>query len=113
MLAIVDGSTDIGEALAKSVMNTIIGGAAGSIFAISINLIVAIIYGESQYWSLLVCINGGLAGMVSMCAACDALNTGAAFGIGAIAGLTLFWVSTVLKKLQVDDPLDAFAVHYG
>ncbi|CBY33702.1 unnamed protein product [Oikopleura dioica] len=113
VLAIVDGKTDNGEALAKSVMNTIIGGAAGSIFAISINLIVAIIYGEPQYWSLLVCINGGLAGMVSMCAACDALNTGAAFGIGAIAGLTLFWVSTVLKKFQVDDPLDAFAVHYG
>ena len=113
VLAIVDGKTDNGEALAKSVMNTIIGGAAGSIFAISINLIVAIIYGEPQYWSLLVCINGGLAGMVSMCVACDALNTGAAFGIGAIAGLTLFWVSTVLKKFQVDDPLDAFAVHYG
>ena len=51
--------------------------------------------------------------MVSMCAACDALNTGAAFGIGAIAGMTLYWVSAVLKKLHIDDPLDAFAVHYG
>ena len=30
-----------------------------------------------------------------------------------MAGITLWWVSLLLKKLGVDDPLDAFAVHYG
>ena len=39
--------------------------------------------------------------------------SGAAFGIGAIAGITVFWVSTLLHRLNIDDPLDAFAVHYG
>ncbi len=81
-----------GEALAVSVVNTIIGGAAGSIFALGLNILVALIKGERYYWSLLVCINGGLAGMVSMCAACNELNTGAAFGIGATAGMTMYWV---------------------
>ncbi|CBY15471.1 unnamed protein product [Oikopleura dioica] len=102
-----------GEALAVSVVNTIIGGAAGSIFALGLNILVALIKGERYYWSLLVCINGGLAGMVSMCAACNELNTGAAFGIGATAGMTMYWVSDVLLQFGIDDPLDAFAVHYG
>lgn len=81
-----------GEALAVSVVNTIIGGAAGSIFALGLNILVPLIKGERYYWSLLVCINGGLAGMVSMCAACNELNTGAAFGIGATAGMTMYWI---------------------
>ena len=33
--------------------------------------------------------------------------------ISGMAGITLWWVSLLLKKLKIDDPLDAFAVHYG
>ena len=51
--------------------------------------------------------------MVAMCAGCNVLHQGAAFGIGGMAGITLWWVSLLLKRLGVDDPLDAFAVHYG
>ena len=69
--------------------------------------------GETAYWSLLTCINGGLCGMVAMCAGCNVLNQGAAFGIGGMAGITIWWVSMVLRRMGVDDPLDAFAVHYG
>ena len=69
--------------------------------------------GETPYWSLLTCINGGLAGMVGLCAGCNNLNPGGAFGIGALSGITLWWSSLAVKMAGVDDPLDAFAVHYG
>merc|ERR1712048_999938 len=111
-LAIV-GSEGHGQAVAVSFMNTILGGASGSLFAIVLNYVYNLVRGETAYWSLLTCINGGLAGMVSMCAGCNVLSQGAAFGIGGMAGITLWWTSLLLKKFGVDDPLDAFAVHYG
>lgn len=111
-LAIV-GYAGAGQAVAESFMNTIIGGAAGAIFAIACNYIYALVLGETAYWSLLTCINGGLAGMVAMCAGCNVLHQGAAFGLGGMAGITLWYFGLVLKKLGIDDPLDAFAVHYG
>ena len=61
----------------------------------------------------MICINGTLAGMVSMCAGCNNLHQGAAVGIGAMAGITIILSSNLLKHFQIDDPLDAFAVHYG
>jgi Amt family ammonium transporter len=51
--------------------------------------------------------------MVGLCAGCNDLNPGGAFGIGALSGITLWWVSEAVKMAGIDDPLDAFAVHYG
>jgi len=107
------GYAGAGQAVAMSFMNTVLGGAAGAIFAIMCNYLYAMVKREPQYWSLLTCINGGLAGMVAMCAGCNVIHQGTAIGIGAMGGITLWWVSLLLKNLGVDDPLDAFAVHYG
>ena len=51
--------------------------------------------------------------MVGLCAGCNDLNPGGAFGIGALSGVTLWWMSYCVQLLGIDDPLDAFAVHYG
>lgn len=51
--------------------------------------------------------------MVGLCAGCNDLNPGGAFGIGALAGITLWWMSQIVQMVGIDDPLDAFAVHYG
>ena len=51
--------------------------------------------------------------MVAMCAGCNVLHQGAAFGLGGMAGITIWYFGLLLKKFGVDDPLDAFAVHYG
>jgi len=72
-----------------------------------------VISGEDHYWSLLTTINGGLGGMASLCAACNDMTTGAAFGIGGIAGMTVYWVGNALDRIGIDDPIDAFAVHFG
>ena len=41
------------------------------------------------------------------------LSQGAAFAIGIFGGFTMYWVSILVSNMGVDDPLDAFAVHYG
>ena len=51
--------------------------------------------------------------MVALCAGCDAFHTGAAFAVGIMGGFTMWWVSLLVTRLGIDDPLDAFAVHYG
>lgn len=55
--------------------------------------------------------NGILAGLVSITAPCSNVETGSAFLIGIIGGFTYTGASTLLQKLKIDDPLDAFPVH--
>jgi len=55
--------------------------------------------------------NGILAGLVSVTAGCGNVESGSAFCIGMIGGCLYLTASTGLKKLRIDDPLDAFPVH--
>ncbi|XP_027047257.1 putative ammonium transporter 1 [Pocillopora damicornis] len=97
------------DAVALSVVNTILGGAAGALTA----MIIKRLGYAAKYWSLLFTINGGLTGMVALCAGCNAIHPYAAFFIGIIAGMAYVGWSTLLIRLKIDDPLDAVAVHFG
>eukprot|EP00448_Togula_jolla_P008287 CAMPEP_0170604248 /NCGR_PEP_ID=MMETSP0224-20130122/19322_1 /TAXON_ID=285029 /ORGANISM="Togula jolla, Strain CCCM 725" /LENGTH=535 /DNA_ID=CAMNT_0010929139 /DNA_START=23 /DNA_END=1630 /DNA_ORIENTATION=+ len=55
--------------------------------------------------------NGILAGLVSITAPCATVDTGSAVAIGFLGGLIYLGASMSLKKLHIDDPLDAFPVH--
>jgi Amt family ammonium transporter len=56
--------------------------------------------------------NGALAGLVAITAGADAVNPVGAFFIGLIAGLIIVpAVEFIDKKLKVDDPVGAVAVH--
>lgn len=55
--------------------------------------------------------NGILAGLVSITAPCGNVESGSAVAIGAIGGIICTLTSLLLKKLKIDDPVDAFAVH--
>ena len=55
--------------------------------------------------------NGILAGLVSITAGCGNVEAGSAFVIGLIGGCLYLAASITLKKLHIDDPLDAFPVH--
>merc|ERR1712170_244349 len=55
--------------------------------------------------------NGILAGLVSITAGCGSVDCGSAFLIAVIGGAIYQGTSIVLKKLRIDDPIDAFAVH--
>ena len=56
--------TQPGDGLAVSIaiMNTVLGGSAGAITSMTLYKMTDVIRGQSHYWSLIVTINGGLAG---------------------------------------------------
>lgn len=57
-------------------------------------------------------LNGALAGLVAITAGCDAVEPWAAAVIGLIASfVVVFGVEFVDKKLRIDDPVGAIAVH--
>ena len=58
-------------------------------------------------------INGGLAGMVAACAGCNNMSQGSAILTGILAGVFYHYLSTLIKKFQIPDLLDAFPVHFG
>jgi len=109
-----------GAAIATAIVNTVLGGSVGGMVAMAvdrINFRCAKVVGDVEPatagWSCLMTINGGLAGMVSLCAGCDDLRPWAAIIIGAVAGISLIGWHRLMLKLKIDDPLDAVAVHLG
>ena len=51
-----------GLAVAIAIMNTVLGGSGGAITSMILYKMTDAIRGQSHYWSLIVTINGGLAG---------------------------------------------------
>ncbi|KAK3101388.1 hypothetical protein FSP39_003194 [Pinctada imbricata] len=98
-----------GAAVALSVVNTIISASFAAFGSLIINRLNFL--GSS--WSLLATINGALTGMVAACAGCNAMAPWGACILGIISSIVYTSVSYLLKKLRIDDPLDAVAVHLG
>ncbi|XP_076115418.1 putative ammonium transporter 1 isoform X1 [Mytilus galloprovincialis] len=98
-----------GAAVAVSVVNTIISASFAAFGSLIINRLH--IFGNT--WSLLVTINGALTGMVAACAGCNQMHPWSAAVLGLFAAMSYTLWSTVMKKLNIDDPLDAVAVHFG
>eukprot|EP00122_Pirum_gemmata_P000017 Pgem_evm1s7 len=96
------------NAVSLVVANTTLSGVAGGLVAFIIKFFIG-----GHYLSLLTMINGLLAGMVAICASCNAVEPWAAFVIGVIAGVVYTAWSFGIAKLKIDDPLDAVAVHLG
>ena len=66
-----------------------------------------------KLWSFTLTLNGSLAGMVALCAGCNVYEPWAALIVGALGGLGFQLIHSVMLSLQLDDPLDAVAVHGG
>ncbi|XP_033123907.1 putative ammonium transporter 1 [Anneissia japonica] len=98
-----------GVIVAESIVNTVLSGGVSALCALFINLV----YYKGSLWSLLTAINGGLTGMVAICAGCDAVHRWGAFVIGLVSGFVVILVSKLVLRLRIDDPLDAVAVHLG
>jgi len=56
-------------------------------------------------------LNGILAGLVSITAGCNVVSPIGSIGIGVIGAIVYSMSSGILKRLRIDDPLDAFSVH--
>lgn len=93
--------------------------AAGSIFmttnlaaataTVAVMLITWIRYGKPD---VSMTLNGSLAGLVAITAGCHTVDNVGAFCIGLIAAfVVVFGVELLDKKLKIDDPVGAVAVH--
>ena len=87
-------------------VNTMLASAAGALSAL------AFMYAKGQKPDPGMLCNGLLAGLVAITAPCAFVNSLSAVIIGAISGiLVIVAYNFVDRKLKIDDPVGAFAVH--
>jgi len=98
-----------GPFVAVAVVNTIVAGSFGGLTTMATCRFTKL----SGKWSFLFTINGGLCGMVSVCAGCNMMAPWGSALTGLVAGLIYIAVSILMLKAKIDDPLDAVAVHGG
>ena len=102
------GSTLAGTDMRIGVVatNTMLASAAGALSAL------AFMYAKGQKPDPGMLCNGLLAGLVAITAPCAFVNSLSAVIIGAISGvLVIVAYNFVDRKLKIDDPVGAFAVH--
>ena len=102
------GSTLSGSDFRISIVavNTMMAGTAGTLSAL------LYMYAKGQKPDPGMLCNGLLAGLVAITAPCAFVNSVSSVIIGAIAGLlVIFAYNLVDRKLKIDDPVGAFAVH--
>ena len=88
------------------IINTAIAAAAGTVGAM---LTSQLTHGKPD---ASMSLNGLLAGLVGITAGCDAVDPGAALIIGTLAGVVVVvCIEFIDKKLHIDDPVGAIAVH--
>ena len=96
-------------------VNTSIAATTGGLIVLLVQSL-ADKYGKKKnhtHFSVVAMINGILAGLVAITAPCGNVTPWASFIIGLVGGLLYVGFSEMVNKVKVDDPLDAFAVHYG
>jgi len=98
---------------ARAAVTTTMAAAAGSVTALTTNLIVTErLYGEAVY-DLGYALNGALAGLVAITAGCTVVETWASLVIGIVAGWSFLAMSMGLEKFCLDDAVDAIPVHFA
>ncbi|MBO8164576.1 MAG: ammonium transporter [Brevibacillus sp.] len=86
-------------------MTTNLAAAAGAVAALIVSWVVM---GKADIPSML---NGVLAALVAITAACAFVEPWAACLIGALAGIITFYTAVYFDRLGIDDPVYAFSVH--
>jgi ammonium transporter, Amt family len=102
------GSTLAGTDLRIGVVavNTMLASASGTLFA------TFYVKRQTGKWDPGMMANGMLAGLVAITAPCAFVNSLSAVIIGAVSGiLVVVWYNFQDRKLKIDDPVGAVAVH--
>lgn len=93
------------NAISLIAVNTTLAAAAGALIAMFIS------WGRTGKPSAGMLLNGALAGLVGVTAACAAITPVSAIIIGALAGVIMTIGTKVLTSLRIDDPVGAVPVH--
>lgn len=89
----------------RCAVTTTLAGATGGVTTLVILKL------RDHIFDLLACLNGILAGLVSITACCAFVEPYAAIVIGFIGALVYIGAAMVLLALKIDDPLEAFPIH--
>jgi Amt family ammonium transporter len=98
-------SAEAGRLAAVVAMNTTISASVGGLVVLVLRLAIC------RRFDVCGMCNGILAGLVSITAGCGNVECGSALVIGFIGAGVYELASKALQKMNVDDPIDAFAVH--
>ena len=88
-------------------LNTAVGGAAGGAAAIVYS------HWRKKVIDVPLVANGTLAGLVSVTASCNLIDSDAAFIIGSIGALVMAAGIQLLERYRIDDAVNAIPVHLG
>jgi len=99
------------QGVPKIIMNTIIAAAAGGAIATTIKPHIMGTYGKYSRYDVSALCNGILGGLVSITAPCYNVQPWGAFLIGLIGGVIYAVSCKLLKLWNIDDPVEAAAVH--
>lgn len=97
----------VNDRIAPIVVHTLLAAVAGMMTAMTIG------WQKNQLPEVELLLNGSLAGLVSITASCNFVNTSSAIVIGAIGGGVMVALKTLLEHFQIDDAVDAVPVHLG
>ncbi|KOO32950.1 ammonium transporter [Chrysochromulina tobinii] len=96
---------------ARATVTTTLGAAAGGISGLFIKRHLPEWAGGTGLYDIAHTCNSLLAGLVGVTAGCSVIYPWAAIVIGFFAALAYHFASCLMRRLRIDDPLDAFAVH--
>jgi len=97
--------------MARSAVTTTLAAAAGGISGLFLKKSLPPIMGGSGTYDVGHTCNSLLGGLVGITAGCVVVEPWAALIIGAVSAIIYHAASCMMRRLKIDDPLDAFAVH--
>merc|ERR1719359_1189355 len=95
------------QSAALVAVNTTLAPAGGGIAALILRRFVL----EPKMLTVTSVCGGILAGLVSITAGCGNIHPRAAFPVGFVGGIVYCLASDFLQRMEIDDPVEAFAVH--
>ena len=102
-----------GEAVGNAVVSTLLACGTGGLVVLFMWKLIMPFSKSGNVWSLCKFINGCLAAMVTSSAGCNEFYPWIICLVSCISGLIYIFVSDFMVQMQIDDPLDAVAVHGG
>jgi len=97
--------------MARVAVTTTLSGSVAGITGLFVKKFMPSKLGGTGYYELGHTCNSLLGGLVGVTAGCASVHPSGAILIGFISAFVYHFMSCAVRKLKIDDPLDAFAVH--
>jgi Amt family ammonium transporter len=100
-----------GRDAARACVTTTLSAAAGGVTGLFVKRFLPTGMGGTHIWDIAHTCNSLLGGLVGITAGCACVTARDSIFIGMISAFFYHGASCMMRKLKIDDPLDAFAVH--